>query len=172
MAKQIISRTDLEEDVKALLTVSQIARKRKASKSSVSERCKRLGLSPVGSARNPVVPAQGVDISMRGDPVSQLRKINGLTLEILEKAMASLRTSKKVKDPLGVCLRSMKEIRGQIETEFSILQGLHDMELREAEREFREEVLQILGEVDQNVKDELIKRLEERKLARRAISGS
>ena len=53
-----------------------------------------------------------------------------------------------------------------------VLQGLHDMELREAEAEFREEVLQILGEVDGNVKDELIKRLKERKLARTAISGN
>jgi hypothetical protein len=172
MARQRISRSDLEGLVVQGKGVSEMARLLQASKSTISERCKRLGLKPVGSAQNSMVLDQDVDITMKGDPVSQLRKINGLTLEILDKSMRSLRASKKAKDPLGASLRCMKEIRGQIATEFSILQGLHDMELREAEREFREEVLQILGEVDQNVKDELIKRLEERKLARRAISGS
>jgi len=171
MARQRISRSDLESLVGQGKGVSEMARMLQASKSTISERCKRLGLKPVGSSTNSIVP-QGGNITMRADPVGQLGKIRGFTLEILDKSMRSLRGNKKVRDPLGASLRAMKEIRGQIETEFSILQGLHDMELREAEKEFREEVLQILGEVDSNVKDELIKRLKERKLARTAISGN
>jgi hypothetical protein len=107
----------------------------------------------------------------RLDPVNQLQKINALSIEILNKAVRVLRKrgGDSITDPLSACLRSMREIRSQILTQFSIAERLYDLELREAEREFREEVLEIIGEVSEDVRAEIIKRLKERRLARKAL---
>jgi hypothetical protein len=74
-----------------------------------------------------------------------------------------------ITDPLSSCLRAMKEVRDQMSLRFSIAEKVHDMALREAEQEFREEVLQVIGEVSTDVKEEILKRLKERRIARKAI---
>jgi hypothetical protein len=172
--KQRISRLELERLVSEGQGVSQMARTLSASKSSISERCKRLGLVPprAKSGSKAIVLSGSGDTGMkRLDPVNQLQKINALSIEILNKAVRVLRKrgGDSITDPLSACLRSMREIRSQILTQFSIAERLYDLELREAEREFREEVLEIIGEVSEDVRAEIIKRLKERRLARKAL---
>jgi len=174
MARRRISKFDLEEDVKGGLSVSEIARKREASKSTISERLKSLGLKPVVKRGN----RKGLVVSQGGnkgpDAIIQLRKINAITLEILQKAMDALRedskAGEKIKNPLALVFKAMSQVESQIKTEFSILEGLHSMEVEEADREFREEVLEVIGEVEPNVKKEIVKRLQERREARSFIA--
>jgi hypothetical protein len=165
-----ISKFDLEKLIKENMGVSEIARTLHASKSTISERCKNLGLKPVNKRGigTGLVLSQGDNRKL--DPVGQLRKINKLTLEILEEAMAALRkdskAGKKIINPLGLIFKSMSQIESQIKTEFSILEGLHEMEAQQSFKEFSEEVLSVIEEVDPDVKREIIKRLHERKTAR------
>ncbi len=164
-----ISKFDLEKLVKDGKGVSEIGRILQASKSTISERCKTLGLKPVNKRGGTgLILSQGDNRKL--DPVGQLRKINKLTLEILEKAMGALRedskAGKKIINPLGLIFKSMSQIESQIKTEFSILEGLHEMEAQQSFKEFSEEVLSVIEEVDPDVKREIIKRLHERKAAR------
>jgi predicted HicB family RNase H-like nuclease len=172
-AKQRISRLDLERCVKEGKGVSQIARTLQASKSNISERCKRIGLVPPKAKRGgcKAVVLHGTGDGVGLDPANQLQKINELSIEILNKAIRAMRKqgSKSITDPLSSCLRAMKEIRDQTSLRFSIAERFYDLELRQAEAEFREETLQVIGEVDLNVREEIIKRLKERRLARKAI---
>ena len=173
--KPRISKIDLERDVADGKTVSQIAKERQASKSSISERLKRLGLTPVKAkkgCRALISSSEGMD--MQGvDPASQLQQINDLSIEILNKAIRSLRKQggKDITDPLSVCLRTMKELRDQMSLRLSIAEKVHDMALREAEQEFREEVLEVIGEVSTDVREKILERLKERRTARRAFTG-
>lgn len=169
--KARISRRDIEKLVAEGKGVSEIARELQASKSGISERCKRMGLVPPKAKRGckaVVLHGEGVD------PANQLQKINDLTIEILNKAIKAMRKqgSKGITDPLTSCLRAMKEIREQTSLRFSIAEKVYDLELRKAEVEFREEVLQVIEEVSPDVKAEILKRLKERRAARSVIGGN
>lgn len=168
MANQRITKLDLERCVDAGLSVIEIAKSLGAGKSSISERCKKLGLKPVKKRRRSLV------ISTAGsgnhNALGQLRQINSITLEILQKAMKALeeesKAGGKIVNPLGLIFKAMSQVESQIKTEFSILEGLHEMEAQEDFREFSEEVLSVIEEVDPDVKRGIVKRLHERKAAR------
>jgi predicted HicB family RNase H-like nuclease len=175
-AKQRISRLELERLVSEGKGVSEIARELQASKSNISERCKRIGLVPPKAKRGgcKAVVLHGTGDGVGLDPANQLQKINDLSIEILNKAIRAMRKQggNSITDPLSSCLRAMKEIRDQMSLRFSIAEKVHDMALREAEVEFREEVLQVIGEVDPHVREEILEKLKERRAARSALGGN
>lgn len=88
--------------------------------------------------------------------VQQLRKINTRANELLDQAEC---------DP-GIALKCMAEIRGQLRLQNETLAMLAEMS---AVMEFQQELIQLLKEIDPNVKDEFLRRLSERRALRGAI---
>jgi predicted DNA-binding protein YlxM (UPF0122 family) len=105
----------------------------------------------------------------RGDPEalqvleSQVKKIrigDGEELEIKEV---------KFKDPRELALRAMAEIRGQLALQLEIFQALFSLQ---AAQEFQDTVLQVIKEVDPNVRNEIIRCLNQRRTIRQAVRFS
>jgi hypothetical protein len=72
----------------------------------------------------------------------------------------------KFKDPRELALKAMQEIRGQLKLQLEIFQTLYDMK---AVQEFQQEVLTTIGEVDPNVRNEIVNKLNQRRALRATI---
>lgn len=96
-------------------------------------------------------------------------------LQILESQVRKVKvkgseeevTECKFKDPRELALKAMAEIRGQLNLQIEIFKTLYDMQ---AIAEFQQEVLQIISEVDQNARDTIIRRLQDRRALRQSIA--
>ena len=122
--------------------------------------------------------------------VDQLQKINlaanelldillrwnrgdGEALQILESQVRKVRTGKgenaeeiteyRFRDPRELAFKAMQEIRGQLKLQLEIFQALYAMK---AAREFQAEVLEIIGNVSPEARDEIIRRLNEKNALR------
>lgn len=78
-------------------------------------------------------------------------------------------TEYRFTDPHTVALRAMAEIRSQIDLQLKIFELLYSA--REVDA-FQNEVLEILAEVDKGVRDEIIQRLNAKRVARSALRFS
>jgi hypothetical protein len=105
----------------------------------------------------------------RGDPealrvlesqVKRIRVGEGEELEVKEV---------KFKDPRELALRAMAEIRGQLTLQLEIYQTLFSLQAAE---EFQKTVLEVIGEVDVKVRDEIVRRLNQRRSIRQAVHFS
>jgi hypothetical protein len=67
-------------------------------------------------------------------------------------------TGFKSRDPRELALKAMQEIREQLKLQLEIFQTLFDMR---AAMQFQAEVLEVIGRVSPEVRDELIRRLTE-----------
>jgi hypothetical protein len=72
----------------------------------------------------------------------------------------------KMKDPRELALKAMQEIRGQIQLQFEIFEGLYNME---SVAEFQEAILTTIAEVEPDVKKRIIEKLKDRRILRSAI---
>jgi len=106
----------------------------------------------------------------RGDPVAlqimetQVRQINVGTREdpiMVEKA--------KFKDPREIALRAMAEIRQQLDLQTRMFQALYSIQ---EVKEFMNTVLEVMREVDPDVRREIIRRLNDKKSANSAVHFS
>lgn len=111
------------------------------------------------------------------DTVGQLRKINEYANELLDLLMGvnqgdedSIKILEecgyKCRDPRDLTLKTMKEIRGQLRLQLEILAALYDLKTIQ---EFQDEVLAVISEIDPEVKNDIIRRLHERRAVRRAF---
>ncbi len=126
------------------------------------------------------------------DAFGQINKINSHANELLDTIMAWIRGDKKalqvleqqvrlikvgqgdeeeyrevkIEDPRKLALRCMGEIRAQLDLQLKLLQSLYDMK---AVAEFQEEVTKIIGEVDPTLRDELVRRLQDRRAIRSTL---
>ncbi len=75
-------------------------------------------------------------------------------------------TEYKFKDPRELALKAMQEIRGQLKLQLEIFQALFDMQ---AVQQFQAEVLEVIGSVSTEARDEIIRRLTERNALRSAL---
>ena len=118
--------------------------------------------------------------------VDQLRKINlaanemldilmrwnrgdDEALQIFESQIRKVRTGKgenaeeiteyRFSDPRKLAFKAMQEIRGQLKLQLEIFQALYDMQ---AVQEFQAEVLETIGNVSPEARDEIIRRLHEK----------
>jgi len=96
------------------------------------------------------------------DAVDQLYMINEKANGILEK----LEQSKKRPDQYLI-LKACSEIRGQLSLQMEIYKTLYDMK---AIVEFQEEVLNAISEVQPEVRERIIKRLNQRRALAESIS--
>jgi hypothetical protein len=90
---------------------------------------------------------------------SQVRKIKVRGQE--EKV-----TEYKFKDPREMALKAMQEIREQLKLQLEIFQALFDMR---AVQQFQAEVLEVVGSVSTEARDEIIRRLTERNALRSTL---
>ena len=90
-------------------------------------------------------------------------------LQILESQVRKVRTGKggnteeiteyRFRDPRELAFKAMQEIRGQLKLQLEIFQALYDMQ---AVQEFQAEVLETIGNVSPEARDEIIRRLHEK----------
>ena len=148
--------------------------------------------TPKENAIKDVVLFHAGDIATKEiDAVDQLRKINSYANELLDLLMrwnrgddealqileSQVRKVKirgtekeieeyKFKDPRELALRAMQEIRGQIQLQFEIFEGLYNME---SIAEFQEAILTTIAEVEPDVRKRIVEKLKDRRILRSAI---
>ena len=171
-------------------TVSECARKLGIHKGTVSKRLKALNIA---INQNVTIRAAHKIVDKEINSLEQLEKINrnanelldllmrwnrgdDEALQILEGQVRKVRIGKgedaqevteyKFKDPRELALKAMQEIRGQLKIQLEIFQALFDMQ---AVQQFQSEVLEIIGNVSPNARDEIIRRLTERNALRSAL---
>jgi len=177
----------LEEMLKKGRSQSECAAHFNVSQPAISMQAKKLGIAvkrhvakSVVTERSPMVTTQ------RLDAIEQLQKINTNANELLDLCMGWQRGDKdalrilesqvkyvmvgsgedvetvrefKFKDPRELALKAMAEIRNQLRLQLEIFKTLYNAE---AVKEFQSELIALLGEVDQDVRDEFIRRLREK----------
>jgi hypothetical protein len=163
------------------------------SKQAVNKRLKELR-----GKTTKVIVAKKVEqvIDRQFDSMDQLNRINDYTNEILDLVMAwgrgddealqvlesQIKNKKirvgneeievpefKLRDPREIALRACGEIRNQIKLQFEVFQALYS--LREVE-EFQQTVVEILGEVSPEMRDEFVRRLNAKRSIRAALRYS
>ena len=72
----------------------------------------------------------------------------------------------RFKDPRELALKAMGEIRDQLKLQLEIFQALFDLQ---AVKQFQSEVLEVIGSVSAEARDEIIRRLTERNALRSAL---
>ena len=103
------------------------------------------------------------------DTVAQLQKINVSANQLLDTCMDLQQqdyTGKGI-NPQALALKAMKEIRGQLRLQNETLAMLAEMS---AVMEFQQELISLLKEVDENVRDEFLKRISQRRALRGAVN--
>ena len=147
---------------------SEIARKMGVTKGAVSKRLKSLNMAITKD-----VTFRKVDKIIRKEinAVDQLQKINANANEVLERAMRVIRGEEKCqddmqRDPREVALKAMQEIRGQLKLQLDIFQVLYDMR---AVAEFQQEVLEAIHDASPEVRERIVRNLQERKAVRSTL---
>ncbi len=169
-------------------TVSETARKVGVDKATVSRRLKALN---VAINRNVTIRAAHKIVDREINALDQLQKINrdanelldllmrwnrgeDDALQVLESQVRKIKvqgqeeeiTEFRFKDPRELALKAMQEIRGQLKLQLEIFQVLFDMQ---AVQQFQAEVLEVIGSVSKEARDEIIRRLTERNSLRSAL---
>ncbi len=169
-------------------TIISIARKMGVNRSSVSRRLKTL---KIAINRNVTIRAAHKIVDREIDALDQLRKINRdaneildllmrwnrgdeEALQVLESQVRKIRvrgreeeiTQYKSKDPRELALMAMQEIREQLKLHLEMFQALFDMR---GVQEFQTEVLEVIGSVSPEARDEIIRRLTEKSALRSAV---
>ena len=169
-------------------TVSEAARKMGVDKGTVSRRLKALN---VAINRNVTIRAAHKIVDREINALDQLQKINrdanelldllmrwnrgeDAALQVLESQVRKIKvrgqeeeiTEYRFKDPRELALKAMREIRGQLKLQLEIFQALFDMQ---AVQQFQTEVLEVIGSVSTEARDEIIRRLTERNALRSAL---
>lgn len=172
------------------LSQTEAAKQLNVSRQAVSKRLQELR-----GKTTRVVAVKKIDeiVSRKIDAVDQLQKINEhahwlldhvmkwvkgdeTAIQVLEKnaRLVNVGTKEdpefvkeyKFKDPHEIALKSMHEIRGQLELQLKIFQTLYDMK---AVQEFQEEVLAAIGDASPDARARIINNLNKRRVLRAAI---
>lgn len=166
-----------------------------AKRLGVSRQAVNFRLQELRGKTTKAIVAKKVDqvVEQKLDAVQQVKKINDYANELLDLLMrwnrgdegalqvleSQVQTRKvrvgdeefdvnefKFKDPRELALKAMAEIRGQLKLQLEIFQTLYDMQ---AVQEFQEEILKVIGEVDQGIRNEIISRLNKRRAVRQVV---
>lgn len=151
-----IDRVKLNQMLNAGKSQREVAQVFGVTEGAISKAKKELNLSVV---KNVSLERAHQVVDSNLNAVDQLLNINRKANTLLELAI-------KAKDH-DTTLRAMREIRGQLELQLGIFKTLYDLE---AGAEFQREVLTMIGEVDRDVRDRIIRRLKEGKALRGSVS--
>jgi len=181
---------ELKQLLRRGMTGTEIAKHLGVSKSTVSGRIKALNIAV---SKDITIRSAGEIVRTELDTIGQLQKINrdanelldllmrwnrgdDEALQILETQVRKVKigrgedaeeiTEYKFKDPRELALNAMREIRGQLKLQLEIFQALYDMQ---AVQQFQSEVLEIIGNVAPDARDEIIRRLTQANAIRSAL---
>ncbi len=172
------------------MSQSEAARELGVSRQAVNKR-----LQEIRGKTTKVVVAKKIEevVNHKIDAIEQLTKINEYANEILELLMrwnrgddealqvlkSQVATKKvrigdeeisvkevKFKDPRQLALQAMAEIRNQLKLQLDIFQALFSLQAAE---EFQNVVLETISEVDPKVRNEIIRRLNNKRTIRSAV---
>ena len=190
MPKPKIDRVQLNQMLRAGKSQKEIAQVFGVTEGAISKAKKVLNISVV---KNVALENAHRVVDKNLNTIEQLQRINDYANELLDllmrwnrgdeealQVLESQVSKKKVrvgdevefvrefkfKDPRELALKAMAEIRGQLNLQLEIFQTLYDMK---AVQEFQEEVLQVIGEVDPDVRNEIVNRLGQKRAIRQTI---
>jgi hypothetical protein len=188
MAKSKVDAVELSQMLRAGKTVKECAKHFGVTSGAISQQKKILNINVVKA----VVLESAHEVVARSlDTLDQLRKINESAnelldlcmkwingdeeaIQVLESQVRTIRVGKnevpvseyKFKDPREIALKAMSEIRGQLKLQLEMFQTFRDMETVQG---FQFEVLQAIEEVDSDVRNRIIERLQTQSIIRRAV---
>jgi predicted transcriptional regulator len=184
---------ELEKAIREGCGVTEAARRLGVTKGAVSRKLKLLKIAVV---KDSTLRHAGEIIEKRLDAIDQIKKINDYANELLDLLMKwtrgdpealqilesqvinkQVRVGKniefikeyKIKDPRELSLMAMREIRGQIQLQFEIFQGLYDMQ---AVAEFQKEVLDAIGRCSPELRQEIVENLKKGNFIQSALELS
>lgn len=188
MSKPKIDKVKLNQLLRAGKSQRECAQVFGVTEGAISKAKKGLNISVV---KNVALENAHRIVDKNLNAVDQLQKINGHAnelldfcmkwingydeaLQVLESQVRTVRIGKdkipvseyKFKDPREIALRAMSEIRGQLKLQLEIFQTLYDMRTVE---EFQSEVLDTIGNVSKEARDEIIQRLREKRALRSPV---
>jgi transcriptional regulator len=193
MPKPKIDRIKLSQMLRAGKTQREIAQVFSVTEGAISKARKELNLNVV---KNVALENAGRIVDKNLNAVDQLQEINSHANWLLDHVMKWIKGDKKAiqvleknarlvnvgtkeepeyateykfKDPHEIALKAMAEIRGQLKLQLEIFQTLYDLK---AVQEFQQEVLSAIGETSPEVRDGIIRKLNQRSALRRAIKFS
>ena len=179
--KNKLSPEVLQRELDAGLSCSAIARKYGVAVSTVTRSLRRLQLVAAATLVSPI-PTEPTEATKKAqkvvaeqiNSVEQLQKINQAVNRQLDAIEREIRTGKINKiEGRELLFKASKEIRAQLKLQLDIMSKLFDMQYV---AEFQKIVIETIGEVAPDVRDEIIRRLEAvqsmRGIAARAISGN
>ena len=179
MARGKIDPVKLKRYIREGKRQRQIAQIFGVSDSAISQRLKCLNLSVAKATQI----EHGHAIVMDSlDCVHQLQKINEEANFLLNLLMSSIRgekwaelllrkhqklsKKKKYEDERSLALKTMKEIRGQLKLQVHILKSVADFR---AVADFQKEVIEIICQMDLEMRKKFINKLKEKKSLRSAV---
>jgi predicted DNA-binding protein (UPF0251 family) len=135
---------------------SQAAKELGVSRQAVSKR-----LIELRGKTTKVITAKRAEkvINQKLDTIAQLVKINKQANDLLDQ----------IEDDDGLKLKAMAEIRNQLKLQFEIYQTLYSLK---AAQEFQEAVLEAIAEVEPDVRNRIIQKLNEKRAVRSAVGFS
>ena len=188
MAKPKVDIHKLSQMLRAGKTVKECAKFFEVTPGAISQHKKNLNVAVV---KNVALENAHRVVDKNLNTVDQLQKINDHAnelldlcmkwingddeaLQVLESQVRTVRVGKdefpvseyKFKDPREIALKAMSEIRGQLKLQLDIFQCLYDMK---AVQEFQQEVLTAIGEVNTDVRDQIVSKLRERQTVRSTL---
>jgi hypothetical protein len=193
MPKPKIDRVKLDQMLRAGKSQKEVAQFFQVSGGAISKAKKELNIAVV---RNVSLESAHKIVGRSLDSIGQLQKINSHAnwlldvlmkwskgdseaLQVLESQVGSKKVrigdkeevvrEFKFKDPRELALHAMQEIRGQLKLQLEIFQTLYDMN---EILSFQREVLEVIGDVSKEARDEIVRRLKERRALRSAFEWS
>ena len=148
-----IDRVKLNQMLRAGKPQREIAQVFGVTESAISKAKKELRITVV---KNVALENAHRVVDKNLNAIDQLYKIN----EAANKLLDELEQKPDLK------LRAMAEIRNQLRLQLDIFQSLYDMK---AVQEFQDEVLTAIGEASPDVRDKIIRSLNEKRAIRSAV---
>ena len=178
-----------------MVDIEGLSQSAAAVKFGVSRQAVSKRLQELRGKTTKVIVAKKIErvVDSKLDAVDQLQKINRYANELLDllmrwnrgedealQVLESQVKSKKVrvngeeefvkefkfKDPRELALKAMAEIRGQLRLQLEIFQCLYDLK---AVQEFQDEVLSAIGDASPDVRDRIIRNLNQKRTVRSAV---
>ena len=154
MTKDAVNKVKLSQMLRNGASQRKCAKHFNVSPGRISQIKKELNISVV---KNVALENAHNIISRELDAVGQLYKINEEANRLLDE----------LEGKPDLKLKVMAEIRGQLRLQLEIFQALYNMK---AVQEFQTEILQTIGEIDRNVRDKIIDKLNQRRAIRRSVN--
>jgi hypothetical protein len=171
MFEKKISLNDLEKLLREGVHQSEIARQLKVSKQAISKAVRRLKRLNDQAAISVSAPVIKVLVGSKIDGMKQLKKINDVVIHEINLLHQKIKDAegKEREDLITQRLKHVAEVRKQLGLLLDICKELYNAE---EVQHFQQTVLAAIGEVDENVKDEIIRRLRSLRSARSVFGPS